>query len=327
MAVTDQVITDRYGWYNADCIEVMQGMPKESIHFSVYSPPFSGEGRQGALYHYSSSPRDLSNARNYAEFSQHYEFVVSEITRLTLPGRMTAVHCMDVPRDGANTGAGMTDFPGDIIRMHDRLGWIYYGSHYIWKEPLEVRNRTLAKGLAHMQVVEDSSLCTVASCDRLLMFLKRGQNPIPVAHPTGLDRYAGEREIPRELLQYKNWKGKQTENRFSHWIWRQYASSVWMDIRIDHVLDFKEARGEDDERHMHPLQLDVIERAVVMRSNPGEIVLTPFGGVGSEVFGSVINGRMGVGIELKQEYWRQGCINLARATENKEQPDQQVLFA
>jgi len=220
---------------------------------------------------------------------------------------------MDVPRAGANAGGGLIDFPGDIIRMHEDIGFKYCARYSVWKEPLGVRNRTMAKGLAHKQIVDDSTLCDVASADYLLMFRKKGDNPIPVEHPVGLLEYAGSRQIPSELQQWRGHEGKQTENRYSHWIWRQYASAFWDDVRIDRVLPFKEARDEEDERHVHPLQLDVIERSIILRSNPGENVLTPFMGVGSEVYGAVINGRRGVGIELKPSYYNQAVANVEGA--------------
>lgn len=306
MAIIEQHITDQYAIYNADCIEVMQSLPDNAVHLSVYSPPFAG------LYHYSSDDRDLSNARNYDEFFEHYDFVVKEIHRLTLPGRMTAVHCMDVPT--GNTGCDtLMDFPGDIIRQHKRLGFDYVARYHVWKEPLTVRNRTMTKALAHKQIVDDSSRCTVASADYLLVFRKRGKNPIPIAHPTGLLEYAGERKIPADLMMYRNWKGNQIENRYSHWIWRQYASAFWDDVRLDRVLPFREARGEDDEKHVHPLQLDVIDRCLTLWSNPGETVLTPFMGVGSEVYASVMQGRRAVGIELKESYYAQAVKNIEDA--------------
>jgi DNA modification methylase len=304
MAIQKQLITDQYAIYNGDCKEVMSDMPDSSIHLSIYSPPFAG------LYHYSSSERDLSNCDNYDDFFKHYRFVVEELFRITKPGRCTAVHCMDVP-SGNSGGDHLVDFPGDIIRLHESLNFNYIARHCIWKEPLTVRNRTMQKNLAHKTVVDDSINCGVASADYLLIFRKQGKNEVPIAHPTGLEYYAGERQIPDELLSYKNYSGNQIENRYSHWIWRQYASSFWDDIRLDHVLKFKEARAEDDEKHVHPLQLDVINRVVVLRSNPGEIVFTPFMGVGSEVYGAVYNGRRGVGAELKESYYNQAIKNLA----------------
>ena len=315
MAIGEQTITDRYALYLGDCCELMPQLKKGSVHLSVYSPPFAG------LYHYSSSERDLSNSRSYEEFFHHYEFVVQELYRLTMPGRMTAVHCMDVP--SSNTGLDhLVDFPGDIIRLHDRLGFKYVARYAVWKEPLAVRNRTMAKHLAHKTIVEDSSRCGVASADYLLVFRRKGINPVPIEHPRGLVEYAGDREIPRELLSYRGWQGNQIENRYSHWIWRQYASAFWDDVRIDRVLPFKESRDENDEKHIHPLQLDVIDRCLTLWSNPGEVVLTPFMGVGSEVYCAVKQVRRGIGIELKPSYYRQSQANLAAlANPLVEQPD------
>ena len=329
MAVKEQVVTDRYALYCGDCIEVMRVMPDGVADLSVYSPPFCG------LYNYSSNERDLSNCRNYQEFFVHYGYVIAEIARLTKPGRISAVHVMDVPGRGngetaimgcgANVGTGLIDFPGDVIRAHEAHGFVFAGRRAIWKEPLGVRNRTMAKGLAHKQIVDDSTLCDVASADYLLMFRREGDNDVHVSHPTGLHSYAGERTIPAELQHFKGHTGKQTENRYSHWIWRQYASSVWDDIRIDRVLPYKESRDPEDERHVHPLQLDVIERACVLWSNPGEVVLTPFAGVGSEVYGAIINGRKAIGIELKPSYYRQAVKNCAAAAERHEQEDMPLL--
>lgn len=304
MAVNDQVITDRYALYNGDCIEGMQALPADSIDLSIYSPPFGG------LYHYSSSDRDLSNCRDYDHFFEHYAYVVEEIRRITKPGRMTAVHCMDVPSGNSGTDF-LKDFPGDIIRLHEKHGFRYIARYAIWKEPLAVRNRTMAKNLAHKTIVDDSSRCSVASADYLLVFRREGQNHVPITHPVGLLRYAGERKMPADLLKWRGFTGNQIENRFSHWIWRNYASAFWDDIRIGRVLPFKAARDSDDEKHVHPLQLDVIERACTLWSNPGETVLTPFMGVGSEVFGAVEIGRRGIGFELKPSYFRQAVKNMA----------------
>jgi DNA modification methylase len=303
MGVIDQKIADRYAIYNGDCIEVMAEMKDETVDLSVYSPPFCG------LYHYSSSERDLSNSDSYEDFFTHYEYVVKDLYRLTKPGRCTAVHCMDTP--SGNSGSDhLVDFPGDIIRLHEKLGFHYIARHCIWKEPLTVRNRTMQKNLSHKTIVEDSIYCGVATADYLLIFRKKGENRIPVAHSEGFKEYHGERKIPDELLKYKDYKGKQTENRFSHWIWRQYASSFWDDVRLDNVLPFKESRDEEDEKHVHPLQLDVINRIIVLRTNPGEIVFTPFMGVGSEVYAALKNGRKAIGVELKESYYRQAIKNV-----------------
>jgi hypothetical protein len=304
VAVLDQTIEERYAIYCGDCLEVMPTLPDDSIHLSIYSPPFAG------LYQYSSSERDLSNCTSYEQFMEHYSFVVAELGRLTMPGRMTAVHCMDVPRSNTGKGDTLMDFPGDIIRLHERHGWGYVARYHVWKEPLTVRNRTMTKGLAHKSIVDDSSRCSVASADYLLVFRARGENPVPIEHPHGLTSYAGERKVPEDLLRYRGWEGKQTENRYSHWVWRQYASAFWDDIRLDRVLPFREARDEEDERHVHPLQLDVIDRTLVLWSNPEERVLTPFMGVGSEVYCAVRMGRFGVGVELKPSYYLQAGQNL-----------------
>lgn len=329
MAVADQILTDRYALYNGDSCEVLPTLPDGSVHLSVYSPPFCG------LYHYSSSERDLSNCRTYDEFFDHYGFIVRELHRVTMPGRVSAVHCMDVPGNGANLGGDTIDLPGDIIRLHKQAGWRFSCRFLIWKEPLAVRNRTMAKALAHKQVVDDSALVECAAADQLLIFRKPGENPVPVVHPVGLTRYIGTRQVPADLLKYRGHKGKQTGNKYSHWVWRQYASAFWDDIkgnqgdpRIDKggVLAYETARDAEDERHLHPLQIQVIERAVVLYTNPGETVLTPFMGVGSEVYGAVINGRRGVGIELKPSYFRQAVKNLKAAEDAPPPEDQRSMF-
>ncbi len=310
MAVIAQVVTDKYAFFNGDSIEGMKALRPDSIHLSVYSPPFGAN--DGALYTYSSDDRDLSNSRDYEQFFSHYEFCVQELTRVTMPGRMSCVHCMDVPRSNSGTDSYI-DFPGDIIRLYEKYGWKYAGRHMIWKEPLDVRLRTMQKNLAHASLVADSIDCGIASADYLLLFRKAGKNPVPVTHPVGMLEYAGERKPPADVLPYRGWTGKQTENRFSHWIWRQYADCMWDDIRFNHVLPFKGGRDSEDEKHVHPLQLDVIERCVVLRSNPGETILTPFGGVGSELYVPVLLGRKAIGWELKSSYWRQGVKNLEAA--------------
>lgn len=308
MAIKNQVIADNYALYNGDCVEVMQSMPDQSVHLSIYSPPFAG------LYNYSSDDRDLSNCDSYEQFMDHYQYVVREKTRITMNGRMTCVHCMDVPRSNSGTDSYI-DFPGDIIRLHEKEGWKYAGRHMIWKEPLEVRLRTMQKNLAHASLVADSIDCGIASADYLLLFRKKGENPVPVAHPTGMLEYFGSDVMPSEKLSFKGYTGKQTENIFSHWIWRQYASSNWDDIRTNRVLPFKDTKQEDDEKHVHPLQLDVIDRCVALRSNKGETVFTPFMGVGSEVYSPVLQGRRGVGAELKESYFRQAVKNVESAAQ------------
>lgn len=314
----NELITDKFALYNGDCCEVTPTLPDNSVHLSVYSPPFCG------LFNYSSSENDMSNCRDYDTFFTHYGFLVDQIHRVTMPGRLSAVHCMDVPAHGGN----LTDFPGDIIRLHQRAGFDYFARYAIWKEPLRVAIRTRSKGLMHRQIVKDSSFSNNAGADYVLVFKKRGENPVPIAHPTGLSKYVGEREIPEGLeSKYRNWADPAT-NKLAHWIWQQYASSFWDDIRINRVLPFKPARDKDDEKHVHPLQLDVIERCVLLWSNPGEVVFTPFMGVGSEVCGALANGRRGVGIELKPTYYRQAIRNVENTVANgfTDATDQMDLF-
>lgn len=309
--VVNQIINENYALYNGDCVEVMRAMPKNSVHLSVYSPPFASGS--GGLYVYSSDERDLSNCRDYDQFFDHYSFVVEEIARLTVPGRCTAVHCMDVPTGNSGSDAYI-DFPGDIIRIHAKHGFDFIARHAIWKEPLWVRNRTMQKNLAHKTAVDDSINCGVASADYLLIFRKKGANVVPVSNPVGFLEYAGDdSKMPADIRKLRGFEGDQKQNRFSHWIWRRYASSIWDDIRMGHVLPYTGGKEEDDEKHVHPLQLDVIDRVIQMRSNPGETVLTPFMGVGSEVYAAVTKGRKGIGAELKSSYFRQAVTNLNNA--------------
>lgn len=334
MAAIEQAIGKNYAIYNGDSVDVLRDLPDGCVGLSIYSPPFATE-EGGALYHYSSSDRDLSNARTYKEFFEHYEFIVREIYRMTQPGRMSCVHAMDVP--SGNTGCDhYTDLPGDIIRLYEKCGFRMASPRItVWKEPLTVRNRTLTKALAHKTIVDDSCDCAVAGADYVLVFRRKGENKVPVTHANGLTRYAGERKIPSELLRYRGWKGSQIENRYSHWIWRQYASCVWDDIRGNTgtdergVLPFEAGRDDSDEKHLHPLQMDVIERLAVLWSNPGETILTPFMGVGSEVCGALVNGRRAIGVELKPSYFRQCVKNIKNVLEHgwhEDDSNQAVMF-
>lgn len=319
MGVLSQQITDRWAIYNSDCMDMLTAIGADTIHASIYSPPFGG------LYHYSSDDRDLSNARDYAEFWQQYRFVIDEMLRVTVPGRCSAVHASLVP--SGNTGKDdYTDFPGDVIRAHQAAGWRFIARHVIWKEPLGVRNRTLAKNLAHKTVVDDAAMAGVAAPDELLVFRKPGAAE-PITHPHGLTgNYAGGEQPPADLLRYRGWSGDQKLNKWSHWIWRRYASSVWDDIRIDRVLPFRDAKDPDDEKHVHPLQLDVIERFIDLRTKPGEMVLTPFMGVGSEVYTAVAMGRRGIGAELKPSYYQQAVRNLEHVDDAAAEQNEISLF-
>lgn len=299
-----QETTDNYGLYNTDCVPFTAELPDNSLDMVVYSPPFCG------LYNYSSDERDMSNCETRQEFYDHYEFLIEQLARVTKPGRCNAVHVCEIP-DSNQGKDSLEDLPGKTIELHKKHGFRYIGRHVIWKEPLWVRLRTLQKSLQHQAVVEDAMCAGVAGADYLLIFAAKGDNQTPVSYPTGFDYYAGESPMPEEVIKYKNYGGKQTENKYSQWIWRQYASSVWDDIRPDRVLPYKPAKDKDDERHVHPLQLDVIERIVQLRTNPGETVFTPFLGVGSEAYAAVSLGRKAIGTELKPSYFKQACRNLA----------------
>lgn len=320
MGFLDQHMTDRWAVYCGDSMEMMAALPPESIHAAIYSPPFGG------LYHYSSDDRDLSNARSYEEFFDQYDYFVRELHRLLIPGRVIAVHASLVP--SGNTGVdSFTDFPGDVIRAHQRRKWEFIGRHIIWKEPLWVRNRTMAKNLAHRQVTEDAGKVNFALPDELLIFRKKGEHVAPIKHTCGLTRtYAGDEPMPVDLLKYRGWDGDQKLNRYSHWIWRRYASSVWDDIRMTHTLPFQPDPEDDEaEKHVHPLQLDVIERFLDLRTLPGEKILTPFMGVGSEVYMAVKMGRYAIGAELKPSYFQQALRNLA-AVDTEDVVAEESLF-
>jgi hypothetical protein len=296
MAVNEQTITKDYALYNGDACEVLRSLPGARVDFSIFSPPFAD------LYCYSDNPADLGNCRTYAEFFDHFGFIIRELARVIKPGRLCAVHCIDIPamkeRDGY---IGIKDFPGDIIRAFQAAGMIYHSRHVIWKDPLIEATRTKAIGLMHKQLCKDSATCRAGLPDYLLAFRAPGENGTPITHADGLQRYCGKSDPGGEGI------------KRSHNIWRAYASPVWMDIRQTRTLDARVARDPQDEKHLCPLQLDTIERACVLWSNPGEVVLTPFAGVGSEVYGAVLNGRRGIGIELKPSYYRQAVKNCAEA--------------
>ena len=308
--IKNQVITDDYAIYNSDCMLVLPTLADKSIDFSVYSPPFAG------LYNYSSSDNDFSNCESKEQFMQQYEFLIAEIARVTKSGRITAVHCTDViQKDGS-----LWDFPNEILKLHEKYGFKYRNRITIWKEPLKVRMRTMVKSLMHKLIVEDSTQCFTAMPDYVLIFKKNGENEVPVTHPSGLSEYFGETPILPAMAEkygtfeqlkakYANHEDPKT-NKLSHIIWQRYASSVWDDIRIDNVLPFRDGKDEDDEKHVHPLQLDVIDRLVELYSNKGEVVLTPFMGVGSEVYSPVSLGRKAIGIELKDSYFKQAIENM-----------------
>jgi DNA modification methylase len=314
--IKQQTIKETYSIYNADCMDVITMIPDNSIDLSVYSPPFAG------LYNYSSDHRDFSNCESKEQFLDQYEYLIKEKARVTKPGRISAVHVTDVHD---NTGR-LWDFPGEVVRLHEKNGFEYHNRITIWKEPLKVRMRTMVQSLMHKFIVEDSTKCFTAMPDYILIFKKKGDNENPVEHPNGLNDFDYFGETPfldahkktygsyeDFVNKWQKYKGNIRENKLSHLTWQRYASSVWDDIRIDNVLPFKDSKEEDDEKHVHPLQLDVIDRIVYLWSNPGEVVLTPFMGVGSEVYSAVSMGRKSVGIELKESYYKQAVLNLKQA--------------
>lgn len=325
--IKEQVVTNDYAIYNSDCMFVLPTLPDASIDLSVYSPPFAG------LYNYSSHENDFSNCESKEQFLQQYEYLIAQIARVTKPGRISAVHCTDV----IDTKTGhLWDFPHEIIRLHEKYGMNYRNKITIWKEPLKVRMRTMVRSLMHKLIVEDSTECFTAMPDYLLVFKKKGENAVPVTHERGLSEYFGETPIlPAMTEKYgtfedlkKRYAGHDDPktNKLSHIIWQRYASSVWDDIRIDNVLPFRDGKDEDDEKHVHPLQLDVIDRIVELYSNPGETVLTPFMGVGSEVYSPVSMGRKAIGVELKDSYFKQAVLNMKEADKRFVKFNQPELF-
>lgn len=320
--IKDQEIKDNYAIYNGDCMDVLPQIDQNSVDLSVYSPPFAG------LYNYSSSERDFSNCENKEQFLQQYDFLVAEMARVTKPGRINAVHVTDV----FDNTCRLWDFPHEVIKLHLKHGFEYRNRITIWKEPLKVRMRTMVQSLMHKFIVEDSTKCFTAMPDYVLVFTREGENEVPVTHPYGINHYAGEIPILPNILRAWNnankaelnaeqlWEHLNNVNKddeitkLNHYIWQRYASSVWDDIRGDNILPFRDSKEEDDEKHVHPLQLDVIDRLVELYSNPSEVILTPFMGVGSEVFSPVSMGRKAIGIELKDSYFKQAKLNLAEAS-------------
>jgi DNA modification methylase len=325
--IKDQVITEDYAIYNGDSMKVLPTIKDRSADLIIYSPPFTG------LYKYSSLPEDLSNCKDKDEFLKQYEFFVKETARLIKPGRIVAVHTMDIINTSTNQ---LYDFPHDVIELHEKHGMTYVNKITIWKEPLTVRMRTMVKSLTHKTIVEDSTKAYTAAPDYLLIFRKTGDNEVPVTHERGFTEYFGANPMINDMeakygtFEHLKKKYAQHEdpktNKLSHIIWQRYASSVWDDIRIDNVLPFRESKEEDDEAHVHPLQQDVIQRVVELYTNPGEVVLTPFMGVGSEVYAPVKMGRKGVGIELKPSYFKQAIANLQSIKKENESEKQLSLI-
>lgn len=288
MNVLQQTVGDKFALYNADCIDVLRGMPDESIHYTVFSPPFA------SLYTYSASPRDLGNCRDHDEFFAHFRYLIPELYRVTKPGRLLSFHCMLLPTSKARDGIiGLTDFRGQLIRAFAECGWVHHSEVVIWKDPVTAMQRTKALGLLHKQIKKDSCMSRQGIPDYLITMRKPGDNPEPVSH---------------------------TAEEFPVQLWQQYASPVWMDINPSDTLQYRSAREEEDERHICPLQLEVIRRALKLWSNPGDTVLSPFAGIGSEGHVAIEEGRRFIGAELKRSYYEQAARNLTAASKAEDAP-------
>lgn len=279
--VLDQVVTDDFALYHSDCVDVLGGLPDKSIGYSVFSPPFA------SLYTYSASPRDMGNVASHDEFFEQHAFMVRELYRVTKPGRLLSAHCMLLPTSKSRDGfIGLSDFRGQLIRQFQQAGFIFHSEVVIWKDPVTAMQRTKALGLLHKQIKKDSCMSRQGIPDYLVTMRKPGDNAEPVSH---------------------------TDDDFPVKLWQRYASPVWMDVDPSDTLQHRSAREEDDERHICPLQLEVIRRALKLWSNPGDTVLSPFAGIGSEGYVALQEGRKFVGAELKASYFKQAAKNLTEA--------------
>ena len=281
MEILNQQVKERYAFYHGDCIDVTKGIPDNSIHYTIFSPPFS------SLYTYSNSDRDMGNSKNDEEFFTHFSYLVKELYRITMPGRLISFHCMQIPlmkeRDGV---IGLKDFRGDLIRAFQKEGFIYHSEVCIWKNPVTEMQRTKALGLLHKQIKKDSAMCRQGIPDFLITMRKPGDNPERITH---------------------------TNENFPVDVWQRYASPVWMDIKQSNTLQKKNARENNDERHICPLQLEVIQRGIELWSNPNDIVFDPFGGIGSVPYMALRLGRRAIASELKESYYKCGIANCESA--------------
>ena len=286
MKVQEQYVDERMALYHGDSCEILREIPSNSVHFEVYSPPFA------SLYTYSNSERDLGNTRNDGEFFQQFEYIVKELYRVLVPGRLMSVHCMNLPTSKERDGfIGIKDFRGELIRLFESEGFIYHSEVCIWKDPVIAMQRTKALGLLHKQIKKDSAMCRQGIPDYLVTMRKPGDNPEPVTH---------------------------TNESFPVNVWQRYASPVWMDINPNDTLQKESVREQEDEKHICPLQLTVIRRAINLWTNPGDVVLSPFGGIGSEPYVALETGRKAVAIELKGSYYRQMVANCKGVVANKQ---------
>jgi len=284
--VIDQAVSERYALYNGDSAEILKSIPDSSVHYSIFSPPFA------SLYTYSNSERDLGNCRTTAEFYEQFKFIVDELFRVLIPGRLVSFHCMDLPLSKERDGViGLRDFRGELIKLFEDSGFVLHSQVCIWKDPVIAMQRTKAIGLLHKQLKKDSCMSRQGIPDYLVTMRKPGDNPEPVSH---------------------------TNETFPVEIWQKYASPIWTDINPSDTLQASSARDEKDERHICPLQLTVIRRALNLWSNPGDVILTPFLGIGSEAVVALQNGRRAIGIELKPSYYQQAVRNCENVTESEQ---------
>lgn len=285
MNVINQTIKDRYAIYNADSVELSKEIPNNSIHYTIFSPPFS------SLYTYSNSDRDMGNCKGDDEFIAHFKFLAQELYRITMPGRLLSFHCMDLPMMKSRDGViGLKDFPAILREVFEQCGFIYHSKITIWKNPVTEMQRTKALGLLHKQIRKDSSMSRQGIPDYIVTMRKPGNNPELISH---------------------------THDNFPVDVWQQYASPVWMDIRQSDTLQKKSARTEKDEKHICPLQLSVIQRCIELWTNPNDIVYDPFGGIGSTSYVALIKGRRTISCELKESYFNQMCGNVEMALQQE----------
>jgi DNA modification methylase len=314
--VIDQASGKSWKLWNADCVEVTRGIPDNSLHYTIFSPPFI------SLYTFSDHARDMSNCADDTTFWTHFKFLIAELHRATMPGRLCSIHCMQLPTSKTRDGfIGLRDFRGDIIRAFEEAGWVYHSEVCIRKDPVAAMQRSKSIGLLHKQICKDSSLSRMAVADYVVTMRKLGDNPQPIAG--AFDTYYGSEATPDGPLVTETGKmrtiNRPGDNWYSVAVWQRYAEPVWMDINQGDVLSRTNAREEEDERHISPLQLTVIRRCIDLWSNAGDVVYSPFAGIGSELYCAVEMGRKAVGAELKGSYYKQAVANLAFAeTETKE---------
>jgi hypothetical protein len=316
VGVIDQAEGKAWKVWNADCVDVTRGLPDGSVHYTIYSPPFE------SLYTFSDDPRDMSNCADSATFWEHYRFLIRELFRATMPGRLCSTHCMQLPQSKTRDGfIGLRDFRGEIIRAFQDAGWIYHSEVCIRKDPVAAMQRSKSIGLLHKQICKDSALSRMAVADYVVTMRKPGDNPKPVAGP--FDAYYGSEAAPDGPLITETGKMRSKNHPGDNWysvaVWQRYAEPVWMDINQSDVLSREKAREQNDERHISPLQLTVIRRCIDLWSNPGDTVYSPFAGIGSELYCAVDMGRRAIGAELKASYFRQAVANL-RSVETQSKP-------